>query len=634
MQQLLTRFIFILIAFGALVAPFSTVILMDQVNYFSLVVAPEQFKTFYFSVLIFPMLIVWTLGQGFSSPFLVVKTKFYIPIIMFLAYSAYSLSYAVNVEAGLNLTLQYGIMALIFFLVLNLVKRIDDVIYLINLFILVAVLASVIALVQYYFADSQVVSGFIRQAVAPASTFGNKNMLVHFLVLTLPISIGLAVFSNQRYQIVLYTLASVIMAWILVHTYTRAGWLAAMLQLSLLLVFLWIEYYQHQSNPFKQNQKIHTQKIIILLSGIMLWFLLINYTDQGWQWNMVNIAERINMESGGRIAAWVNSLEMIKDNPWFGVGAGSWQYEYAHYYDRIMPDVVYNENVRLERLHNDFLEMIANFGLVGFSILLLLAGMLIQTVLTLLRHVKEQVRRLSVLLTLALLGFGISAMFSFPLRVLFPGIIVMIYLALIVHFSLGTSIKHYRLSFGFGKLLTLPLIMLALMLSWNGFNRLMSSHYDGLSVRLSAVNAGSESFFASLRALSYMPDNYQTLFSLARTSFKLGKVKQSIKMLEHVHQLNPRFDQPLLALALAYSEQNEVEKAIDTLKKLIELDPKKVKAHAMMTRLYLKKNDIKNAQKHYYLMLKWQLYFKGRAGFSNNKQVVSKTIEIYSKNRR
>jgi tetratricopeptide (TPR) repeat protein len=309
---------------------------------------------------------------------------------------------------------------------------------------------------------------------------------------------------------------------------------------------------------------------------------------------------------------------------------GAWQHEYALYYDRVAQDVIYNEQVRLIRLHNSYLEFFANVGLVGFSFLLILAGMVGKIAHKLLAHKNTKTRQLNIVLVLALIGFSVNAIFSFPLRVFFPGVLVMSFVALIVVLFKQDNPTSFKLSFGFGKLLLMPLVMLSFIFAWNAYNRIMSTHYDNLSEKISTLGASSQAFKTALVALSYAPDNYQTLLLLARTSFNIGKTTAAIELLERVHRLNPRFDRALLALSLAYGRSGQIEKAIESLKKLLALDPRKIKAHAMMVRAYLSQGDFKNAKKHHKLMLKWQIYFADRQGFGANENIVKQTSVIFN----
>lgn len=181
-------------------------------------------------------------------------------------------------------------MGLALFLVVNNFNNEFEIKHFLLAIILVAVLVSIIGLIQYYFPNRIEIQSFIRQAIPPASTFGNKNMAAHFLVMTLPLALVFMLYENTVKKIVFYAVSSIMIAWFLIHTNTRAGWFSVMVELVFLLIFLITDYKKHRHNPFLFNQVIHWQKIIIIISGVLIWFVLINYTNQGWQWHVMLLA--------------------------------------------------------------------------------------------------------------------------------------------------------------------------------------------------------------------------------------------------------------------------------------------------------------------------------------------------------
>jgi len=74
----------------------------------------------------------------------------------------------------------------------------------------------------------------------------------------------------------------------------------------------------------------------------------------------------VELDSNPRIPVWINTLEMIKDHPFLGVGVSQWQVNYPLYFDRRSKDVLFNEKTQLKRVHNDYLEQYSNLGLIGF----------------------------------------------------------------------------------------------------------------------------------------------------------------------------------------------------------------------------------------------------------------------------
>jgi O-antigen ligase/Tfp pilus assembly protein PilF len=68
---------------------------------------------------------------------------------------------------------------------------------------------------------------------------------------------------------------------------------------------------------------------------------------------------------GGRKLMWTATVGMIRDHPWLGVGIGAWQWTYQRYKD-------FHDMSETDYPHNDFLNLAADYGLIGFAIMLAL----------------------------------------------------------------------------------------------------------------------------------------------------------------------------------------------------------------------------------------------------------------------
>ncbi|MGE5481779.1 MAG: O-antigen ligase family protein, partial [Bacteroidota bacterium] len=75
------------------------------------------------------------------------------------------------------------------------------------------------------------------------------------------------------------------------------------------------------------------------------------------------LAENLN-----RLYIWRSTLNMIKDHPWFGVGAGVFMHVYPKYVLPGAPEPV------VAYAHNLFLQVLAEFGLVGFLVFVAILG--------------------------------------------------------------------------------------------------------------------------------------------------------------------------------------------------------------------------------------------------------------------
>ena len=166
-------------------------------------------------------------------------------------------------------------------------------------------------------------------------------------------------------------------------------------------------------------------KFIALIVIVISTIIVSNLTKDGWDFNGSEKLKRvvsITQEEGGnsRLPAWINTLHMVKDNPFLGVGVGQWQQSYAQYYDKSIKDVIYNEKTRLRTLHNEYLQMLSELGIVGYIFLLWLLYLTVSRIFHILTNYLHPYRVQVLAVSLGMLGFSVVAFFSFPIRVYLP----------------------------------------------------------------------------------------------------------------------------------------------------------------------------------------------------------------------
>ncbi len=115
--------------------------------------------------------------------------------------------------------------------------------------------------------------------------------------------------------------------------------------------------------------------------------------------------------SMGRISVWKNSCEMIKENPIFGGGAGSFMANYmsyqANYFERHINDSGARLADNITHPFNEYLMLTVEYGAVGLLLLLAMIFVIIAG--------RKQITDYH----LCLLAIGIFACFSYPLRYTF-----------------------------------------------------------------------------------------------------------------------------------------------------------------------------------------------------------------------
>jgi O-antigen ligase len=141
-------------------------------------------------------------------------------------------------------------------------------------------------------------------------------------------------------------------------TFSRAGWVATVVGLFALLLM-------GESRLRFGWPRIAV--VLVLLGGIAVMFWKVN-PIQDYLSKTVKIDERsqaITLKDptlGGRTVMWKGTVNMIRDNPLWGTGPGSWQWIYQFYKDPALPS-------RPDYTHNDFLNLASDYGLVGFLIM-------------------------------------------------------------------------------------------------------------------------------------------------------------------------------------------------------------------------------------------------------------------------
>mgnify|MGYP002641527600 CR=1 FL=1 len=428
-MTLIQKYFLLLVGILPLISPVR--VDLDWIN-----VSPDLLKLGVGMIGTLLLLIWWLASQHLLSKTKVIKTTLYIPLIGFLIWCFTTLLWVEDWNLAIVMLAQYLTFAMAFVLFLNIFLNFDNGRSVLKVLVWSMVFVSIVGLLQYYFINNEVIQNLYIQTAKPGSTFVNKNMASHFIAMTLPLSFVLFVSAQKRVDVYIYTLTTFIGSWFLIYTVARQAYLAVSIELVVVLIFFALDFFKNKHNSFVRTAFNIKTKTITFIFILLSLFFVSNLTPQGWDFDSkdkLNQVKRINIGDGhARLPAWANTVEMIKDNPISGVGIGQWQTKYPLYYDKVMKDVIFNENIRLKRLHNEYLEVLANFGIIGYAFLLWIALIIIKLLWRILLNVDHRFRVELLGVSLGLIGFSIVAMFSFPLRVFLPGFLLMIFFALVV----------------------------------------------------------------------------------------------------------------------------------------------------------------------------------------------------------
>ena len=585
---------------------------------------PESLKTAWGVSTVLVALTWWFYDQYKQNQLEFIKTPLYLPIWGFVTWSFVTLFWVEDGYLATIMLVQFTSSALIFTLIINSFKGDELVRKIPKALVISMMVVTIIGLVQYYFPDNYLIQNIFAQAAKPSSTFGNKNMASHFVVMVLPLSIVLLLSAKNSLVIARYSAAIILGFWYLMNAAARQAWVAMAVELTVLLVFILLDSYKNKEQSFVKSDNQIKNKLIATVGIALSLIFVANIGTEGSFHrgsNKLEFVKKIDVEGvSSRFPAWVNTVEMIKEHPITGVGVGQWPESYPLYYDRKMKDTFFDERVHLGRLHNDYLEILADFGLVGYVLLLWLVYLVVARVWRVLINTSHKNRLLVLGLSLGLIGFSVIALVSFPVRVYLPAFLVLVYFAIV---TLLEPVNQFNnCSCSFDKKKSIPVIVVStffmLFFSITAYRWVLAEyHYNNITA-FKGINENNLVVKAGLKSLKYNNFPPKTYLRIAEGLIKLGHAETAILYLKKAIDISPFNTRALLILAKIYhsgasAEDLKYERKI--LEFILSFDSKNVEALSYLVRSLAKDGRSKDATIVYQRMKNNFEYFKDRHNF-------------------
>lgn len=572
-------FLYKYLVFLIALMPFMTALDLES----SLLISPIEMKTTLGVFTTTSGMFIWLLVAYSNKKIHISDNLLYWPILGFITWSFVSLLWIENGYLAAIMLVQFVAISLIFLLTVNVFKnnrRIDGFIILITVSL---TFVSVIGLLQYYFSDIDTIKHFFVQIASPASTFGNKNFASHFLVMVLPLNFVLILLSKNSRQIALYSVFLAISSWFLIYTVARQAYVAIAVELLVLFLFFALDKWKNKDKALLEtidNRKIKGVAIVFIL--IFLIFAA-NFTKQGFSYSNSKI-EKIQSisvdEHNPRLPAWRNTIEMIKDHPIIGVGVGQWQAKYPLYYDRAMKDIIFNESTRLKRLHNDYLEIFANVGVVGYVFLLWISWLMIKILWYILRDCNNDYRIQVLGLTLGVIGFLVVSIFSFPIRVFFPAFLLFVFIGIIVSINSNSVVFHFNKNKHI--LLIIAIGILSVFMTWKSLNWVYARHFNVVSASLQLYDEDEIAVKKGLKSLDLNSMAPEYFYTTGRALYRVGRLDDAILYYKRAVDISPFNTLVLLDMAIAYKDNKDFSMERKILSFILRFDPKNVQASARL----------------------------------------------------
>jgi O-antigen ligase/Tfp pilus assembly protein PilF len=375
---------------------------------------------------------LWALELFVRPQIQINVTRLAWPALLLLGAAALSLSNAENLALSLISFVGLIYFGLLGLLIVNTIESERDIKVLVGAIVLSASIASLYGLLQYY-GKLPGPPGFIGGSSAMISTFGNPNYLAGFLAHLLVPGIFLCFAMQHRWARLGLLVILILMTAALVAANSVGAWLAALCAASFFLVGVLI---------FRLGRALAAQRrwalAVVIVLGLTVWLqsppgplnALIGRAATAQEAPSVNLInqivqffQRLWEENSGvaRSWNWWIAYEMLKAHPFVGVGLGDYKVEFLEYKARFKETPrgqQYNFYLpRAIQAHNDYVQLIAELGLIGLLAVGVFVGVLIASVHSFVRSAESPERRLWVVaLCAGIVAFLTDALVSFPLH--------------------------------------------------------------------------------------------------------------------------------------------------------------------------------------------------------------------------
>lgn len=410
------------------------------------------------------------------------------------------------------------------------------------------------------------------------SFFIHKNILASFLFLSLSLTSFSILKLKTKWKLFSILISSLLLLTLLL-LFNRTTYLALAVTAFLFIIL---------------KLKPRARSIIIVLTifiGFTSFYSYHSITKVN-QSNTITSTHSINE----RLNVWENTIELIKEKPILGVGAGNWQYNFLKHSVSDINKIAHN-NTTFQKPHNDFLWVLSELGIIGILLFLLIVFFIFKPALK--PILKEHNIELSLIISF-LIGLAVISFFSFPKERLTHISLTAILISILLLRTKSTlQLKHDFIY----KYLILLLLCFNLTISFfvikgqyytklllyekqnnnptaviNYGEQALSIYYttDETSTPISSyigwasllVNDVSKLNYHTQNAYSISPYDFEVLSNYAVVLLKNKQLTEAKEMLLQAYNINPYSEQVLINLFILEYNIGHYQKAYNYLERI------------------------------------------------------------------
>lgn len=518
------------------------------------------------------------------------QVKLLVPLLFFglLFICFISFFQSVSVSESVYVFSKFLIEVLFFilttFLIIHDQLQVNNILKSIIIFSLISVIIALYQVLNIYFTEKE----FFINVFLIKSSFANKNLFASILFMAFPFLLNAFVLPGI-WKIISFVLIalSLILVWIMQSKAVIAAFIVFFFVYGVFLL-------RYRKNIINRQFVFIVSvciAVILITAGII--------TNK----NKENFAMIFNKNSASsRFLIWDNTVEIVKENYLFGVGAGNWQIHFPKYGLEKFADDEKSGMTTYQRPHNDFLWIFSELGIFGILFYVSIFGLIFYYLLKLIFKLKEHENKwLFISFFAAVSGYFIIALVDFPLERIEHQVLLL----LIFSFITGLYYKNFKIEESSKKIIVkLPLLSLLLFVpvlfsficsfarfSGEYYSRKLHEAHLNSNWALMVLEADRAHNFLYTMDPTSAPVNWYKGVAL----FYSGKIDEAEKSFEIAYSEHPYNIHVLNNLASCYESKRDHEKAIEFYNKALCITPSFDEAILNLAAVYYNMRDFEKA---------------------------------------
>lgn len=553
-------------------------------NYVLIKLAIAQF-------LLFIILIIWLYQTFWKGKISIYKDPAYIPLGILIGWCIINLLSSSFMYASIREFARLLTCFLLYFIVINLVKREKDLVGIVVSVIIAFAVLSIHGVFTYIKTKNPVI----------ISTFGNPNFFSAYLVTVLPLAILSTIYNFLRKNFLISSLLSALTIGSLFLLYildSQGAWLA----LGMSLVFLVILF---RKQIFKPKRRIP------IFSALFVLLLVISIFSVK---KMPQIKEHINKDftTGTmdiRLKIWHGTLRMIKASPFIGWGMGTFILVYP---DFRIPEYFLNPlSVNAtDHAHNEILEFASEIGIVGMGIFLwFLATVFLRGIRAFYGRNLNFINIIHSGLIAGVVALFLHNLTCVNLRLEASALYFYLFLGLI-----SAGYKFYETpkeencfikKLPKDKILPWILIPVAVLLGVIYTNYtiklIMSSFHLKTAIVLRDRKKWNEAIEEYNKSIYWNKYNWKAYYRVAYAYAQIDKKEEALALYLKLKELAPDYADIHYNLGALYLRSGKLKEAQEELQRSLQLNPYEPKTHCNLGAVYMKLGEQDKAFNEYAL---------------------------------